>query len=147
MHAARVGNSVEVTWTPSTPYSAAHRVYDGETLLAELPGGTNTYRHTPADKVGTHTYTLKAVSPTGLVSAAAISNSVSFLSPPQAPDGLSPSTARVGQVRLVWTHNPTDGSRQRAYRIEWRNKGETNWRVIEVETATQAHEMAFTEPA
>lgn len=147
VHAARVGNSVEVTWTPSTPYSAAHRVYDGETLLAELPGGTNTYRHTPADKAGTHTYTLKAVSPTGLVSAAATSNSVSFLSPPQAPDGLSPSTARVGQVRLVWTHNPTDGSHQRAYRIEWRNKGETSWRVIEVETATQAHEMAFTEPA
>lgn len=79
--------------------------------------------------------------------SAETSETVGVTSPPSAPTGLDPDNGVVVNPTLpktlAWTHNPTDGSTQTAYQIQWRVVGAGSWTTrAKVSSSTQSESIA-----
>lgn len=76
-----------------------------------------------------HQYRVIAVSPNGLRSAPSVPSNIVYIpAPPYAPTvtQITPQDAAKG-IRVPFTHNPADGSRQQRYEVRYRQGGMFTW--------------------
>lgn len=151
------GPNVVLTWTNDSTIDEnveiERKVGAGAwAALAASPLAANaaTYTDMAPSRASTLQYRVRTVvdrgTGTNLNSAYAESNTITALSAPSAPTGLSPASVgldAVGAIVLEWTHNPTDGTEQTAYEAQYREVGAGSWTAIAKTTsATSARTLA-----
>ena len=131
--AVKSGSDIVVTWTNTSTYAvenatevwhAADGVWDDAALITTAAGVT-TWTDTAPSTAVTHTYRVRAKSPTDLVSGYSTSNVVILLTRPNAPTGLVQTNTHqfgatldaVYATTLSFTHNPADSSALTAFEI------------------------------
>lgn len=125
--AVRKGNDIVVSWTDYSPADNGFEIMDGSTTLAT--GVRPPWTHTSPSTSATHSYRVRSTTANGLKSAwSSPSNTVQLLSPPSAPQELSPATSAVDdKLTLTWVHNPVDTSDQTAFEISYSTDGGSTW--------------------
>lgn len=77
--------------------------------------------------------------------------SVSMLSKPNKPNLIMPvNNAKIasdsGTVRLIWEHSPTDGTSQKAVKLEYKVKTDSTWKSVTLAKQTDSfYELPITE--
>jgi microcystin-dependent protein len=136
------GSNEVVTWTGHMAYSehgtevwhAANGVWDSSPL-ATVGSAVDTYIHTAPSASIKHKYKVRAKTTSGTVLYSSFSGETTetagTVGPPNAPINLSPSGSTVLDpglsIPLIWTHNPTDGTAQTAYMVQYREVGTLTW--------------------
>lgn len=140
--AKTVSNDVQLTWTNHVNYSEFQtEIYESTdggsvyNLLTTVGSGIATYTHVAPSTATTHTYRVRAKTSSGAVrnSAYATSGTVTLLSTAAAPTGLAPAGITLDGNEVIvftWVHNPTDGTPQSAYQLEWSDNGGSSWTVV-----------------
>lgn len=141
--AFRDGLSIELEWqntdalviTGIQVWHAANGVWDTSPLVTLSGSNPTTWRDDAPDPSKTHTYRLRTraggdVSPVLYSADSPQSNVVQLLTNPAAPTGLSPNGSAFDgaqPVTLRWVHNSVDGSRQKAFELQYRLSGAPSW--------------------
>lgn len=134
-------SDIVVTWTNNVNYSEyTVRIEESQnggafTEIASVATGITTWTHVAPSTGVTHQYRVRARTTTGttLNSGYSTSNTVTLLSTANAPTGLSPSGTYFDATEAIvftWTHNPTDGTPQSKYQLQWSTDGGTNWTTV-----------------
>ena len=134
--ATRIGGTVEVTWNDNATHETNYKVQrntstDGvtwagySTLTSALAANSESYTdNSPANY---NKYKVSATcTPPSLESTQVESNTVQTLSTPDEPTGLSPDALVFDAADLQnfsWNHNPTDGTAQTKYSLQYKVSG------------------------
>lgn len=126
------GGNIRLTWTNATNYSEyTVRIEESQnggaySEIANVSTGVTTWDHVAPSAVVTHRYRIRARTSSGTTLNSSYSNesaTIVLLSTAGAPTGLAPSgVARDGAEAIVftWTHNPTDGTPQTKYQLQYK---------------------------
>lgn len=139
---------IRVTWTPSGVYThGAHEtfdVYDNGTRVAAAVRAP-AWTHAAPDTATTHTYTIRAAVPSGLVSApSAPSNTVQLLCRPGVPQPTGPAGAQTpGPITLTWLHASLDTTAQTSAQVRCRAADAADWTT----TTAVGADQSWTTPA
>lgn len=119
--AVKDGHNVVLSWRHSSAGALSTQIFEGSTLVATAGVGAHSYVVKAPDASRSHTYTLTALAPNGLVSAGVVSNTVQLLRAPFAPSVLAPSgyVPVSSRVEVRWQHNSADGSEQTKAQIQY----------------------------
>lgn len=119
--AVKDGRDVVLSWRHSSAGALSTQIFEGSTLVATAGVGAHSYVVKAPDASRSHTYTLTALAPNGLVSAGVVSNTVQLLRAPFAPSVLAPSgyVPVSSRVEVRWQHNSADGSEQTKAQIQY----------------------------
>nr|DAJ48333.1 MAG TPA: FN3 [Caudoviricetes sp.] len=145
--AKTAAGDIRVSWTPSGVYTheayEAFDVYDNDARVAAAVRAS-TWTHTAPSTATTHTYTIRARVPSGLISTpSAPSNTVQLLCRPGTPQPTGPAGAQTpGPITLTWLHASLDTTAQTSAQIRYRVADATDWT-----TATTTVEQSWTTPA
>ena len=145
--AKTAAGDIRVSWTPSGVYTheayEAFDVYDNDALVASAVRAS-TWTHTAPSTATTHTYTIRARVPSGLISApSAPSNTVQLLCRPGTPQPTGPAGAQTpGPITLTWLHASLDTTAQTSAQVRYRAADAADWT-----TATTTVEQSWTTPA
>lgn len=154
--ATKLGNGdIQVTWTNNVNYSEYQIEIQESTnggsswtnLNTAIASGSTSYTHVTPNPAVTHTYRVRAKTSSGttLFSAySAQSNTVTLLSTADPPTNLAPTgVAKDGAeaIILTWTHNPTDGTPQSSYRIQYEVNGGATQTIGPTASATSSHTL------
>ena len=146
--AAKTGaGDISVTWAPAGVYThdayETFDVYDNGTRVATAVRAS-AWTHSAPDPAVTHTYTVRAVVPSGLVSAhSAPSNTVQLLCRPGVPQATGPVGAQTpGPITLTWLHASLDTTAQTSAQVRYRADGAADW-----VTAAVGADQSWTTPA
>lgn len=138
---------IRVSWTPSGVYTheayEAFDVYDNDALVASAVRAS-TWTHTAPSTATTHTYTIRAAVPSGLISTpSAPSNTVQLLCRPGTPQPTGPAGAQTpGPIALTWLHASLDTTAQTSAQVRYRADGAADWT-----TAAVGADQSWTTPA
>ena len=114
-----------VSWAPSGIYThetyEVFDVYDNGTIVASAVRN-RTWIHAAPDPAVTHTYTIRARVPSGLVSEPSEpSNTVQLLCRPGTPQPTGPMGAQTpGPITLSWLHAALDTTAQTSAQVRYR---------------------------
>jgi hypothetical protein len=137
--AAKSGASdIAVSWTVNSTlaatqelWHAANGVWDGA-ALATPAAGVSTYTHVAPSSSVTHTYRVRAVSPTGgLQSAYVTSNVVTLATVPNPPVITGPvATPAAEATTVTWNYSSNDTADQTQYQLRYRLLGSGTWTTM-----------------
>jgi len=125
-------NDVVVSWTNNVNYSEyTVRIEESQnggafSEIGSVAGGVTSYTHTAPSTSVTHTYRVRSRTSSGTTlnsSYSANSNTVTLLSTANPPTSLSPAGVAkdaAGNIVFTWTHNPTDGTPQSKYQLQYK---------------------------
>ncbi len=145
--AKTAAGDIRVSWTPSGVYTheayEAFDVYDNDALIASAVRAS-TWTHTAPSTATTHTYTIRARVPSGLISApSAPSNTVQLLCRPGTPQPTGPAGAQTpGPITLTWLHASLDTTAQTSAQVRYRAADAADWT-----TAAVGADQSWTTPA
>lgn len=126
------GGNIRLTWANNVNYSEyTVRIEESQnggaySEIASVSTGVTTWDHVAPSTGVTHTYKIRARTTTGTTlnsSYSSPSATITLLSTAGAPTGLAPSgTAKDATEAIVftWTHNPTDGTPQTKYQLQYK---------------------------
>lgn len=126
------GGNIRLTWTNNVNYSEyTVRIEESQnggaySELTSVATGVATYDHVAPSTGVTHKYRVRARTTTGTTLNSSYSNesaTITLLSTAGAPTGLAPAgVARDAAEAIVftWTHNPTDGTPQTKYQLQYK---------------------------
>ena len=146
--AKTAAGDIRVTWTPSGVYThGAHETFDVYDNGARVAAAVRTpaWTHAAPDTATTHTYTIRAAVPSGLVSApSAPSNTVQLLCRPGVPQPTGPAGAQTpGPITLTWLHASLDTTAQTSAQVRCRAADAADWTT----TAAVGADQSWTTPA
>lgn len=126
------GGNIRLTWVNNVNFSE-YTVRIEESAnggayaeIASVAAGTTTWDHVAPNPAQTHKYRVRARTSSGTTLNSSYSNesaTIVLLSTANAPTGLSPSgpikdaTETIG---FTWTHNPSDGTPQSKYQLQYK---------------------------
>lgn len=126
------GGNIRLTWTNAVNYSAyTVRIEESQnggayTEIASTATGIATWDHVAPSAAVTHKYKIRARTTTGTTLNSAYSNesaTIVLLSTAGAPTGLAPSGISKDGAEIIvftWVHNPTDGTPQSKYQLQYK---------------------------
>jgi hypothetical protein len=127
-----VGGNIRLTWANNVNYSEyTVRIEESQnggaySELTSVATGVNTYDHVAPSTGVTHKYRVRARTTTGTTLNSAYSNesaTIVLLSTAGAPTGLAPAGVAADAAEAIvftWTHNPTDGTPQSKYQLQYK---------------------------
>jgi len=132
--ATKVGaGDIKLDWIVNSNYKGnselQHDIYDspdGTTwnYVTTVFGATITYTHVAPSTAVTHRYRITTFPPsTTLYATSNVSNIITLLSTAAAPTGLAPAGVYKDATEAIvftWTHNPTDGTAQTKYQLQYK---------------------------
>ncbi len=149
--ATREGNAVVVTWVNAGVGDYETHVWQGDTtagganISGPLKPGVTTFRVTGLDTTKEYVFRVGHVTPSGLT-ASTLSNTVRLLAAPLAPTNLTPNggwAVSGTSTTFTWDHNPTDGTPQSKYELQYRASGNTSWLGAGIKTSTASIESVY----
>jgi len=129
------GGNIRLDWTNNVNYSEyTVRIEESNNgaayaEIASVSAGVTTWEHVSPVQGNTHQYRVRARTSSGTTLNSAYSNLsalIVLLSTANPPTGLSPSGPTFDAteaILLSWNHNPTDGTPQTSYRIQYEVNG------------------------
>lgn len=126
----QLNNDVVLTWTNNCNYgdsSWGTDIYESQNggsfvYLASVGSGTS-FTHVAPSTAVTHAYKVLHTKGALFSALSAASNTVTLLSTAAAPTGLAPAGVARDAAEVIvftWTHNPTDGTPQSKYQLQYK---------------------------
>lgn len=126
------GGNIRLTWVNSPNYSE-YTVRIEESAnggayaeIASVSAGTTTWDHVAPNPAQTHKYRIRSRTSSGATLNSGYSNesaTIVLLSDANPPTGLAPSGPikdATETIVFTWTHNPTDGTPQSKYQLQYK---------------------------
>lgn len=130
--AVKLGSgNIQITWTNNVNYSEySTEVWESQNggayaLLTTVATGLATYTHIAPSTIVTHKYKVRSKTTSGTSLVSSYSNEsalVVLLSTASAPTITSPSGVTLDATEAItftWVHNPTDGTPQNKYQLQY----------------------------
>lgn len=126
------GGDIRLTWTNNVNYSEyTVRIEESQnggaySELTSVAAGTTTWDHVAPSTSVTHKYRIRARTSSGTTLNSSYSNesaTIVLLSTAGAPTGLAPSGNSLDAneaIVFTWIHNPTDGTPQTKYQLQYK---------------------------
>jgi len=126
------GGNIRLTWTNNVNYSEyTVRIEESQnggayTEITNVATGTTTWDHVAPNPAVTHKYRIRARTSSGTTLNSSYSNesaTIVLLSTAGPPTALAPSGNALDAAEAIvftWTHNPTDGTPQSKYQLQYK---------------------------
>lgn len=126
------GGNIRLTWTNNVNYSEyTVRIEESQNggayaEITNVAAGTATWDHVSPNPAVTHKYRIRARTSSGTTLNSSYSNesaTIVLLSTANPPSGLAPSGNTKDATEIIvfsWTHNPTDGTPQSKYQLQYK---------------------------
>ena len=125
-------NNINLTWVNNVNYSEyTTRIEESQnggafTEIASVANGVTTWQHVAPSTSVTHQYRVRARTSSGATLNSSYSNNsstITLLSTANPPTPLGPITVTKDATEAIvftWTHNPTDGTAQNTYQLQYK---------------------------